>query len=77
MLLSFSALVRLFHQSKKAIKITEVEPTFGVINESLYANHMHLMLLWWETNKFYNTYYISNDEIHIIRSVFLWSGSYN
>ena len=62
--------------NEKVIKTTVGEIHFYVIKGYLYDNHMHLMLSWWERNEFYNTYYIKNNEIHIIRGDFGYSGSY-
>ena len=63
-------------KNEKLIKTTEGELSFDVINESVYENNMHLILSWWERNKFYDTYSITKDEMHIIRSSSGESGSY-
>ena len=63
--------------NKKLIKKTEWELTFGFIMEYLYQNLMHLMLSWWESNKFYDNCSISKYGIHIIRTSFGYSKSYS
>ena len=57
-------------QNSTLVITEEGKITYYVIKESLYENTMHLMLSWLERNVFYNTYSISNDEIHTIRNYF-------
>ena len=63
--------------NEKLIKTTEGELTFDVIKYQLYANHIHLILSWWQRNILYHPYSISKNEINIIRSVFGQSVSYD
>ena len=48
--------------NEKLFKTIEGELNFDVVKYSIYWNPVHLMLLWWESNIFYNTRSISKDE---------------
>ena len=62
--------------NSKSIRTIEGQLTLGFLNESLYENPIHLIILWCGREMFYNPYNISKDEIHIIRKYLGMSGPY-